>query len=68
MYSEEELIEQEKEFTGILRYVFLPILCLALIGLYFKENSKEYIERQYKEANQYSFSGVVYEKKVEGGN
>jgi hypothetical protein len=67
MYSEKEIIEQEKDVTCVLLYVFLPILFLALVGSYFKGNSLEYNERQYKEANEYSFSGIVYEKKVEGG-
>ncbi|WP_264525155.1 hypothetical protein [Flavobacterium sp. N502536] len=67
MYSEEELKNQEQKIVSVLWCVFMPILFLSLIGLYFKENSKEYIERQYREANEYSFSGVVYEKKIEGG-
>lgn len=67
MYSEEELKRQEKKVKSVLWYIFMPILFLSLIGGYFKENSKEYIQREYKEANEYSFSGVVYEKKIEGG-
>lgn len=67
MYSEEELKGQEKELISVVAYVFLPILFFAIIGSYFKNNSKEYIEKEYREANEYSFSGVVYEKKIEGG-
>ncbi|CAA9196755.1 hypothetical protein [Flavobacterium collinsii] len=67
MYSEEELKDQEKVISNVLGYVFLPLFFFVIIGGYFVENSNEYIERQYKEANEYSFSGVVYEKKIEGG-
>lgn len=67
MYSEDELKEQEKEFSTVLTYVFMPIFILTVIGAYFVGNSMGYIEKEYKEANEYSFSGVVYEKKIEGG-
>lgn len=67
MYSEEELKGQEKELISVGTYVFLPILFFAIIGSYFKNNSKEYIEKEYRDANEYGFSGVVYEKKIEGG-
>nr|WP_294781858.1 hypothetical protein [uncultured Flavobacterium sp.] len=67
MYSEEELKVQEKRIIAPLAYVFMPMLILAVLGMCFKENSREYIERRYREANEFSFSGVVYEKKIEGG-
>lgn len=68
MFSKEELGGEEKIITNVVSYVFLPILVISVIGLYFKENSRDYIESKYKEANEYSFSGVVYEKKIEGGD
>ena len=68
MYSDEELKRQEKKVVSVLGYIFLPILFLTVIGLYFKDNSTEHIQREYQEANEYSFSGVVYEKKIEGGD
>ncbi|MBS7232284.1 hypothetical protein KHA90_14760 [Flavobacterium psychroterrae] len=68
MYSEAELKDQENKVKSVLWYIFMPILFLSLIGGYFQTNSIGYIEREYKEANEYSFSGIVYEKKVEGGD
>ncbi len=60
MYSEDELKEQEKEISTVLSYVFMPIFILSVVGVYFVGNSMGYIEKEYKEANEYSFSGVVY--------
>ncbi|MTH17260.1 hypothetical protein [Flavobacterium sp. LC2016-01] len=66
MYSEEEAEGYEKGFN-IAKLIFMPIFILAVIGVYFMSNSMGYLEREYKEANEYSFSGVIYEKKIEGG-
>ncbi|MCP2029460.1 hypothetical protein L1276_004647 [Flavobacterium sp. HSC-32F16] len=52
---------------NIAKRIFMPIFLLTIIGAYFVGNSMGYIEREYKEANEYGFSGVVYEKKIEGG-
>lgn len=65
MYSKKELEEQEKGI-GVLKYVFFPIFFVCFIVIYFRDNSLNYIEKQYKKANEDSFSGVVYKKKAEG--
>ena len=65
MYSKKELKEQEKEIV-VLRYIFIPIFFICSIIIYFRDNSLKYIEKQYKKANQESFSGVVYKKVTEG--
>jgi len=66
MHSEEEVEGYEKGIK-IAKRIFMPIFLLTIIGAYFVGNSMGYIEKEYKEANEYSFSGVVYEKKIEGG-
>jgi hypothetical protein len=43
--------------------IMLLILFFSLIGGYFVTNSDEYISRKYKEFNEYSFEGEVYDKK-----
>lgn len=67
MHSEEEVEGYEKG-VKIAKLIFMPIFLLTIIGAYFVGNSIGYIEREYKEANEYSFSGIVYEKKIEGGD
>lgn len=52
---------EEKQIT-IIGKIFLPILILTVIGGYFKENSKDYIDRKYHEFHNYSFSGEIYKK------
>lgn len=66
MYSEGEVEGYEKGIN-IAKLIFMPILICSVIGAYFMSNSMGYVEREYKEANEYSFSGVIYEKKIEGG-
>lgn len=66
MYSEQEVEGYEKGIK-IAKLIFMPIFLFTIIGAYFVGNSMGYIEREYKEANEYGFSGVVYEKKIEGG-
>lgn len=67
MHYEEEVEGYEKG-VKIAKLIFMPIFLLTIIGAYFVGNSIGYIEREYKEANEYSFSGIVYEKKIEGGD
>lgn len=65
MYFKEELKEQEKGI-GVLKYIFFPIFFVIFIIAYFRDNSLEYREKQYKEVNDDSYSGVVYKKVAEG--
>ncbi|MEN2414841.1 hypothetical protein [Flavobacterium mesophilum] len=59
MYSEKELNDQDKEI-GKVRYVFLPILFFIIVMCCFADKSKA--ERNYREANEEAFSGIVKDK------
>ena len=61
MNSAEEEKEQEKQIVKVGK-IILPMLVLTVIGSYFIENSKSYIDRKYHEFQNYSFSGEIYKK------
>ncbi|KUF42247.1 hypothetical protein AS361_12755 [Myroides marinus] len=60
--SQKEKVELDNGMNKI-GGIMLLILFFSLIGGYFVTNSYEYISRKYKEFNEYSFEGEVYDKK-----
>jgi hypothetical protein len=71
MYTEnrKELIKQDKTIKKNLAYIFIPILIVLVTIILIQNNSTTFLEREYLQINESSYSGIItnmFEERNEG--